>query len=128
MLGKHGIGNEGAGLIELSFGDDALAFAEKIGQLARIDDRHCLGRIGHDELDCRALVAHEASLLDEPAEPDAFPRLDMLLGDFARCVEEHDRVAQGIEDEAGREPKDCEARENQREALLFASHGRTPIS
>ena len=51
------------------------------------------------------------------------PTAAMLVGDFARRIKEHNRVAQRIEHQPCRKTKDGKAGEDQGQPLLLARHG-----
>ena len=94
VLGQHGIGFERAAAVERAFGDDALPFAEQVGQDALIADRElarCRRSPRSARADCRRA---RAAFLDQPAEPDAGAGLDVLFHHVGRRIEEHDGILQ----------------------------------
>src|SRR5580692_3498629 len=80
MLGENSVGGKDAGFVERAFGDNALPFAEQIGQYALIGDRNFGLAVGDGETHRKIGAAHETAVLDEAAEPDARARPDVPLG------------------------------------------------
>ncbi len=120
MLGEHGIGAEPARPLEHAFGDNALPFAEEIGQQAGIAD-HCPGlAICHGEADALVGTTLDRTGLDQAAEAQACAGREALLDDLGRAIEEDDRIPQRIGDEAGRKTKNDAGRGDHHEATLLA--------
>src|SRR5262245_19901848 len=126
VLSKHRVGQETAGLIEYTFGDHALAFAEKIRQdpgIAHIDGP----RVVRDgKLDGAPSPALETAGRNQSTEANALTGPDAFGGDFARRVEEDDRVTQGEQHQQDRETQNRYPDADKECAPLFAGHEPSP--
>src|SRR5262245_45147130 len=126
VLSKHRVGQETAGLIEYAFGNHTLAFAEKIRQdpgIAHIDGP---GVVGDGKLDGAAGPALEAAVRNQSTEANTLAGSDAFGGDFARGVEEDDRVAQGEQHQQDRETQNRHPDADKERAPLFAGHEPSP--
>src|SRR5262245_12419778 len=126
VLGKHAIGQEAAGLIERPFGDDTLPFPEKIRQNPGVAHVDATGVIGDGKLDGATCPALEATGRHQPAEANAFAWADTLGGDFARRVEEDDRVAQRQQHEQDGDAQNGNPNADEKRAPLLAGHEPSP--
>src|ERR1700735_2352468 len=77
VFGKDSVSSENAGTVERAFGDDALPFAEQIGQHTLIGDRDLALAVGDFETHGEATAAHQTAVLDQAAETNACTRPDM---------------------------------------------------
>src|SRR5262245_32105830 len=126
VLSKHRVGQEPPGLVEDTFGDHALAFAEKIRQdpgIAHIDRP---GVVGDGKLDGAPGPALEAAGRNQSTEANALTGPDAFGGDFARRVEEDDRVTQGEQHQQDRETQNRYPDADKECAPLFAGHEPSP--
>jgi hypothetical protein len=123
VLGEDRIGVELAGAVQCAFGDHALALPEQIRQHALIGDHDVAIAVGHIEADFQIVAARDTSRLDQAAEADARPGRNVLLRHVARRIEEHDRIAKGVEHEANRNGEHAQRAADQDEASALPRHG-----
>ena len=126
MFGEHGVGKESSVRQKLAFANDALPFAEKVRQDARVGNSHGVDEIRDLEGDGGAGLLDRA-LLDHAAKANAGARLDMLLRHFAGAIEKRDAAAGRIKNETDGNAQDGQPGQNKYGATIFARHlGRTP--
>src|ERR1700752_1954216 len=81
VFSEHRVGLEYTGSIERAFCDHALSFAKQIRKYALVGKGKGGTAVGNLERDGQIVAANQRARLDEAAEPETLPRLDMLLGD-----------------------------------------------
>ena len=129
MLGENRIGIEHAAAVERALGDDALPFAEQIGQHALIGHRDLVLAVGHFEADAQVVAANDAAVFHQSAEPDARAGPDVLFGNVARRIEEYDGIAERVEHQRNRDRQHAEPGADQNQASLLARHlYRAPLA
>ena len=122
MFGEDGVGVEHADAVERPFGDHPLPFAKQVGQHALIGDRQFTLAVGHLETNFQIVAAHQAARLHQSAEPDARAGGDVLLGDIARRIEEHNGIAQRPEHQRDRNRQHRKTAADQNETPPLARH------
>jgi len=72
VLGEHFLGDEHAPVVELAARDDALPFAEQVGQHAGVAHAHGVREVGEREADLEAAgLALDAAVLHQATDADA---------------------------------------------------------
>src|SRR5271156_6564983 len=122
MFGENRIGIEQARAVERALSDDALPFAEQIGQYALVCDGYLVAAVGNVEADFQIVAADQASDLYQSAEPNASARCDMLLRHVTRRIKEHDRIAECIEHERNGDCEHAEPAADQDKASALTGH------
>ena len=90
MLGKHGIGDKLAVVIQSTVSDDALPLAKQVGQDAAIDDRELLFEISQGEFDVEfAGLLNDASLDNDATDPKIAIARHISLNHFRYLDVEH---------------------------------------
>src|SRR3981081_600605 len=84
VLGEHGVGLESAAGLDVSFGDDALPFAEQVGHDTLITDRNILVAVGHRKADLKIVAALKATHLHQAAKANALSWSRLAVGDVGR--------------------------------------------
>ena len=103
VLGENLVAGDAARSGEHALDDDALALAEEVRNVgearAEAVDRDGLRAIGHDEGEA-VVGAGDRALLDQSADPEPRPRLDVLFGDFGGSEEQRQAVLHRVKAEA----------------------------
>src|SRR5262249_22519011 len=127
VLGKDTVGSKCASAVERALGDDALPFAEQIGQEPLISYRYAARPVGDFEAYPEIIAALDAPFLDEAADAHALARLDVLVEEIGGRIEEDNRVLERNEDEPGRERQNGKRATDQRQTSLSAGHCTSSI-
>ena len=118
MLGQHGIGLEHAGGIERAFGDDALPFAEQVGQNSLVGDRQRGAAVGDLKFTARLSPRTSEPGCTRPPRRKRLPGGICFSADHRRRREEHDGVAHRVQHQR---------RRNREHRERTADHGQTPL-
>ncbi len=101
MLGEDGFGLEMRFVFHVSFGDDALAFAEQVGQHALIDHADMRFAVSDVKIDAAILTMFEATGFNQPAQANQLFRIDMVLRHIGRAIKKYEVIAEGAQGQQG---------------------------
>lgn len=124
VLGQHFIGLQHALRIELAQGDDALAFAEQVGQDAVVAHQYLLNAVGNAELHRQAVRrAAQRPVLHQAAGADACVQRRFAGGDLTGGIKQVDILLQGGQGQRdGDAHPTCQGRQHDQPSLALGGH------